>query len=194
MTRRNVILGATAIVVSVVAIFIGWQLGRDKRTPETPQKVKLPELAIADAEALLVDLYFPGPGGRLAVESRELPLEEDFLAHLRQVLDALLAGPVSADLYAALPPESTVEWLHMNPEGVLYVDLKLGSEETPPAWGSRQEMLAVYSVVNTLLAITPEIRSVILLRNGQQQPTFAGHLDTSRPLVTNQELVATLEP
>ena len=95
------------------------------------------------------------------------------------------------DLYPALPPEITVDWLHLNPSGTLYVDLKFTGEMPFPAWGSRQEMLAVYSVVNTILASTPEIRSVVLLRNGQQRPTFAGHLDTSRPLLANQQLVAT---
>ena len=67
----------------------------------------------------------------------------------------------------------------------------ISGETDYPGWGSRQEMLAVYSVVNTVLASAPEITSVILLRNGQQRPTFAGHLDTSRPLLANQQLVAT---
>jgi hypothetical protein len=83
-----------------------------------------------------------------------------------------------------------VAWLHLNPAGVLYVDLDLAAESSIPAWGSRQEMLAVYSIVNTLLAAEPEIQSVVLLRDGQQRATFAGHLDTSRPLFANPRLVA----
>ena len=44
-------------------------------------------------------------------------------------------------------------------------------------------MLSVYSIVNTVLLNIPEISAVVLLNNGQQRPTFAGHLDTSRPLL-----------
>ena len=57
----------------------------------------------------------------------------------------------------------------LNPAGIFYVDLKISGEVPFPAWGSRQEMLAVYSIVNTVLTNTPEISSVVLLRNGQQR-------------------------
>ena len=194
MTRRQGFLVATAILVSVVAIFIGWKLGQNKQAPIGVDPMNEPELAIVEGEALFVELYFPGPGGRLVPERRELPVPKTFGGHLQHVLDELLAGPTSENLFPALPPGFTVDWLHLNPRGVLYVDLKLGNEEPPPAWGSREEMLAVYSIVNTLLATTPKIKSVVLLRNGQQQPTFAGHLDTSRPLLANHDLVATVNP
>ena len=136
-----------------------------------------------------VAMYFPGPGGRLFAEERAVPIQDDLLAQLGAILDGLLAGPRSTDLFAALPAETTVEWLHLNPAGVLFVDLAFAGEQSVPAWGSRQEMLAVYSIVNTLLAAAPEIQSVVLLRDGQQRATFAGHLDTSRPLVADTRLV-----
>ena len=191
MTRRNASLAAAAILISVVAIFIGWWMGRERQRPGDARQVDAPELQIIEGETMTAELFFPGPRGRLFTEEREVPVHGDLLGQLEEVLDELVAGPVTEDLFPALPPEITVEWLHLSPTGVLHVDLKFAGGAPFPAWGSRQEMLAVYSLVNTLLANAPEISSVVLLRNGQQRSTFAGHLDTSRPLLPNQQLIAT---
>jgi hypothetical protein len=190
MSRRNVLIAAAAIIVSVVAIIIGWQLGRDRQKTDELETVEPLEQIAVDGPTMVAELYFPGPGGRLFAEERELPVADDLPAQLQVILDGVVAGPVSERLYPALPPELTVDWIQLNPSGTLYVDLKFAGENTFPSWGSRQEMLAVYSVVNTILANTSEIASVVILRNGQQQPTFAGHLDTSRPLLANQQLIA----
>ena len=190
MTRRNALVAAAVILVSVVAILIGWWLGQRDQAADMTGQPDAPEQTVIEGETLTAALFFPGPRGRLFTEEREIPAPGGLLVRLEAILDELLAGPVTEDLFPALPPEITVDWLYMNPAGVLYVDLKFSGETQHPAWGSRQEMLAVYSVVNTLLANAPEIGSVVLLRNGQQRPTFAGHLDTSRPLLANQQLIA----
>jgi hypothetical protein len=190
MSRRHALFAAAAILVSLAAIIIGWKISQGRQGPDDIQQTESSELTPDEGETRVVELFFPGPGGRLFAEEREIPPQDDLLAKVRLILDGLLAGPETEDLFPALPPEVTVDWLHLNPAGIFYVDLKFSGEVPFPAWGSRQEMLAVYSIVNTLLTSSPEIRSVVLLRNGQQRPTFAGHLDTSRPLVGNQQIVA----
>ena len=190
MTRRQVLLGTAVIVVSVVAILIGLRLGQRRQGPAVPEDTTTSEFASVTGEMVAVEIFFPGPGGRLFAEEREVPIQEDLLTQLGAILDSLLAGPRSTDLFPALPAATKVQWLHLNPAGVLYVDLTFAGEQPIPAWGSRQEMLAVYSIVNTLLTAAPEIQSIILLRDGQQQATFAGHLDTTHPLVADSRLVA----
>lgn len=190
MTRQQVFIAAAAILVSVVAIIIGWQVGQGRKPAAETQEVDSLEPQSFVGETMTVELYFPGPGGRLFAEERDIPIRDDLLAQLQETLDGLLAGPEAEDLFPALPPEVTVDWLHLNQAGTFYVDLKFSGETRFPAWGSRQEMLAVYSIVNTVLTSTPEISAVVLLRNGQQRATFAGHLDTSRPLFANRQLIA----
>ena len=73
----------------------------------------------------------------------------------------------------------------------IIVDLEMPGESAHPDWGSRQEMLAVYSLVDTVLLNLPDIKAVTLLRNGQQPKTFAGHIDTTHPLVADRNLLAT---
>ena len=190
MTRRHALIAAAAVLVSVVAVVIGRKLGQGPEGPDEELDVSAPELEIFDGETVVTELYFPGPEGRLYVEEREVPLQEDILRRLDQLLTELLSGPATEDLFPALPPEITLGWLHLNPVGVLYVDFRFAGETEFPAWGSREEMLAVYSVVNTVLASSPEIAAVVILRDGQQRSTFAGHLDTSRPLLADQSLIA----
>ena len=190
MTRRQAYLVAATILVAVVAIVIGWQLGQRRREAEDIVETVSPEPDMPAGETMVVELFFPGPGGRLYAEEREIPLQSDLVTQLGSILDGLLAGPEAEDLFPALPPEVTVQWLHLNPAGIFYVDLAFDADEQQPAWGSRQEMLAVYSIVNTILSAAPEITAVVLLRDGQQRATFAGHLDTTRPLLADPRLVA----
>jgi hypothetical protein len=190
MSRRHALIAAAALLVSVVAIILGWKIGQGRGGTVESEKMESSKLTAVEGQTTIVELFFPGPGGRLFAEEREILIQDDSLAQVKLVLDRLLDGPETEDLFPALPPEVTLDWLHLNPAGIFYVDLKFSGETPFPAWGSRQEMLAVYSIVNTVLSSTPEIRSVVLLRDGQQRPTFAGHLDTSRPLLGNPKLVA----
>lgn len=190
MTRRNASLATAAILISVVAILVSWWIGQGRKGSTDVLEVDEAEQVIIEGDTMTAELFFPGPRGRLFPEERELPIHGELLGQLELILEELLLGPVGTDLFPAVPPEITVDWLHLSPAGILYVDLKYTGEAAFPAWGSRQEILAVYSLVNTLLGSAPEITAVVLLRNGQQRSTFAGHLDTSRPLVTNRQLVA----
>jgi hypothetical protein len=50
-------------------------------------------------------------------------------------------------------------------------------------------MVTVYSLVNSVALNVPAARRVALLWNGTQRQSFAGHLDTSRPLAPDPSLV-----
>ena len=190
MTRRTALVVAAAILVSAVAIFFGWKIGQKQQQPEVLPTLPVPQQEVTDGPTTPVKLYFAGSDRQLYSEQREIPVQDNLVSHLQRVLEELLVGPAKEDLLPVLPPEISLGWVYLNEAGVVYVDLEFTGEGDFPAWGSRHEMLAVFSVVNSLFANTPEIDSVVLLRNGQQQQTFAGHLDTSRPLFANSQLVA----
>ena len=83
---------------------------------------------------------------------------------------------------------SLIHWLG----GVTVVkehDLRSAERELPPASGSLAERATVYSLVNTLLLNVEGTRAVTLLWNGVQRESFAGHLDTTRPLSADTSLV-----
>ncbi len=113
---------------------------------------------------------------------------------------------------AGEPPEPNEELLPALPagvrllavellDGVAYVDLttvevasRTGAAGTTgrsavglerPAMGLTEELLAVYSLVNSLTANNLGVDRVVLMWNGEQRPTFAGHVDTARPLMAD---------
>lgn len=143
--------------------------------------------------SLPVDLYFPGDGTRLVPERRELEVPDDPQAQLRALAEAVLAGPATPALHRPLPEGVELAALYLTPSGVVYVDLASPDEGEPPAGGTNQEQLTVYSLVNSLLLNVGEAKSAVLLWNGVQRPTFSGHLDLSRPLLADPSLVARSE-
>lgn len=70
--------------------------------------------------------------------------------------------------------------------GTVVVDLEAAH---PPAVGSREEQLILFSLVNTVLLNTPEAERLLFLWNGTQPYTFAGHLDTGHALVADRSLI-----
>lgn len=137
------------------------------------------------------DLYFPGEGGRLYAEERELEVTGDPRDRARAIVLALLDGPTNRTLYRPFPEDVGLIDLYFVPEGTVYVDLGAEGREVPPPSGSMEEMTRVYSVVDSVAFNVPEARRVVLLWNGVQRDSFAGHLDTSVPL---EPVVSILAP
>ena len=73
-------------------------------------------------------------------------------------------------------------------------DLVSEDGSPPPAGGSTEERLRVYSLVNTLVLNVAEAKSAVLLWNGAQPATLSGHLDLSRPLLPDPSVVAPSRP
>lgn len=79
---------------------------------------------------------------------------------------------------------------HLGDDGVAFVDLTAEGSADPPLEGSTEELLGLYGLVTTVVANVPGTRAVVVLWNGRQRVTFAGHLDTSRPLAPRPDLIA----
>lgn len=139
---------------------------------------------------LSMDLYFPSEAGGLEAERRGLKVTEAPKDRIRKVVQALLAGPQAKGLVRPFPEGVTLESVQLGDDGTAYIDLAWEGHQEPPASGSTEEMQRVYSVVNSVAFNVPQARRVTLLWNGVQRVTFAGHLDTSRPLPPNRELLS----
>lgn len=138
----------------------------------------------------LVHLYFPGPDDRLHAEARRLPGGLDTPVERLHALGQLwLEGPQSDRLGRPLPQLESLR-LDLSPAGRVYADLVPRPESEPPRLGSTEEAGALYSLVNTLTLNVPEAREVVVLWNGVQPATLAGHLDTGAPLTPRLDLLA----
>jgi hypothetical protein len=191
MTPRLVgILLAIAAALAVVALVIASR--RDR-----PRSVGGDDSAVgADAEPeearapVPVELYFPGPNGRLVGERREVEGSSDPSRLASHIVEALLEGPQSEASYRLFRTEVTIGKVYLGADGAVYVDPHSTASPQPPSTGSTVELLALYSLVNSVVENVPGARSMVVLWNGRQPRTFGGHVDTSRPLLPAPELAA----
>lgn len=138
-----------------------------------------------------VTLWLPGGGGRVAAWTADVeapPTEPS--RRVRAVLEALLAARPDAGSGAAPLFDQEVELAHslLAPDGTLYVDLRRPDGGPPPGAGSMLETERIYSIVQTATGAEPAVARVVLLWNGEQRLSHAGHVDTSRPLAPRPEV------
>ena len=129
-----------------------------------------------------ITLYFPSATeDRLIAETREIVDTARPAERGTQVLVELMAGPKDKDALPAVPEGTTLRQLWIAKSGVAWADF---SEElaTGQKGGSSDELLAVYSIVDSLTANVPQIKRVGLLVAGKERDTLAGHVDIRRPL------------
>lgn len=184
MSRRAaaILLGSVFfLAIATLVLRRGGPASRDGNQ-EAPIASEAPKTPVP------VDLYFPDAAGRLSVEQHEIVVGHDTGDRLRAILERLLVGPDAADHFAPLPPPIEVGGIHITAAGTAYVDLVSTEHALPPVTGTHDELMTVYSLVNSLLLNTPDVRAIVLLWNGQQLESFAGHIDTTRPLVANPDL------
>jgi hypothetical protein len=175
MNRRAAafILGLALALLAGGALW-WWLQGRDRGGPQG-------EAAGVEAKQAPVpfELWVPDGIG-LRVERRELQVTAAPKDRIRRITETLLAPrPDGARLF---PEGVALAGVQLSQEGTVYVNLVWEGHEEPPPSGSTEELQRVYSLVNSITTNVPEARRVALLWNGMQRPTFAGHLDTSRPL------------
>jgi len=188
VSRRQALLFIGGAVLLVCAVLAALWLRRD-RDSAAPIAAASDEPAAA-VVAGSVTLFFPGADGRLHPELRALDTDATGSELARRIVGGVLAGPDTDGLFAPLPPSTEVISVLLADGGTLYLDLGSKEHPRPPVAGSRRELLAAYSLVNSVCNNVPRIRGVVLLWNSEQHTTFAGNLDTTRALTPNRRLVA----
>lgn len=173
------------IVVAFFAILLifGVLFARQLRQPASPA-------GESGGEALPrhdIVLYFGSDDGRqLVAETRQVEGCGEEPECLRQVVAALLSGPLDAST-PLFPATAEVRGVTLQ-EGTAVVDLSRAAVDEHPG-GSLAELLSVVALANTLASNFPQVRGVSLLIEGQPVETLKGHLDLRRPIAADFALV-----
>ena len=150
-----------------------------------------PNLNVANKVApRIVLLYYESPDMLLVPERRNIPLPENPAGALSLVVRELFKGSVNPAVPRAFPPDTIVRGAYLLPDGTAFIDL--GGPTLTQGWGtgSHEELMAVYSVVQTVMTNFPEAKRVRLLVNGEPAETLAGHISLAKALTPNSSLVA----
>ncbi|MFQ5525745.1 MAG: GerMN domain-containing protein [Thermoanaerobaculia bacterium] len=145
------------------------------------------EAATQNLDGPIASIYFPATSGLLEPELRPAPAGLDRAERTFWLAEQVVAGPQTSGLRPALPAGTEVASVFAAPSGTVFVDFTLSGETA--GMGSRDELLALYSVINTILGDDENAERVVILINGRQRETLAGHVDTSQPLAARPDLI-----
>ncbi len=134
-------------------------------------------------------VFFPSASSdRLLGEEREIFETASPVDRAKQILSDLISGPSSDATLAALPEGTRLRQVYLMDSGTAYVDLS-SELRTGATWGTDEEILAVYAVVDSIILNVPEIRRVGILVDGRPCETLGGHVDLRRPFVADRGLI-----
>lgn len=189
MQSDRLLLGVVVLLGAIVAIG-GAVLLMRMPSSETAEKPALEDGQPAHQqflrdEPLPITLYYPQEG-MLSAVSAVVKRQPDTQSLAQASLAALFA-----DQRAALEPvlrDVKLRELYLDGSGTAYLDLMPGTQKDvrASAW---DEQLAIYALVNTLLHNFEEIKQVILLIDGREAQTLAGHMDLTRTFTKRMDLV-----
>jgi hypothetical protein len=178
--RKKVTIGILTPFLVLILFFsiMIWQKYRSSyELPVTP-----PQQHVEGCRT--VTLFFAADGTRLAREARLIESCDDNNSCLNNILDELLSGPIG-EFEEAVPVGVSVDAALIEGDQATIWFNRTFFDAMPS--GSSAEMLAVYSVVNTVAANFPQIQSVKLNVDGNKE-TVLRHLDLSDPLQPDYSL------
>ena len=137
----------------------------------------------------VVRLYFESASMLLVAEQRSVQLPQKSAGAMPAVVRELTKGATNPAFARVLPPDTVIRGAYLLPDGTAFVDL--GGTTLTQGWaaGSHEELMAIYSIVQTVTANFVEAKKVRVLVNGMPAETLAGHIALDKPLVPKLELV-----
>jgi hypothetical protein len=200
---------ASALGLSIAVICLLGGCGGGDAEPEVPDGPEDPpveetvvgarpveEEDVTDAEASVaplreatVEIYFPSSlQNGLIGEFREIFDTATPGDRAKQIVNDVIGGPTTTDALRALPPGTRLRQVYVLENGNAYLDFT-SELTTGIAGGSMSELLAVYSIVDSVVLNVSAIKRVAIMINGRAVETLNGHLDLRRPLPPNMSLI-----
>jgi spore germination protein GerM len=173
-----------AVIVGLavgLAFVTMWMLMRAPHAPVEEAKAPAPR-ALEGSRA--VTLFFASADEpSIYSETREVGVGRRFDEQVRQVMDALIAGPEQEKGVSAIPEGTQLLSLSFDPDaGTLYMDFSAELVAAHPG-GSAAEYCTVAVIVRTIGENFPEVRAVQILVDGSQVDTIAGHIRADEPFL-----------
>jgi len=181
MKRIFFILAAVLIIGILLGYILGWffQDAQD----EVGQVPEFTEEAKVERE---VTLYFAEPQGRyLARETTIISGCEDDRDCVRALLEQLIKGP-QGDNVRVLPETTRIEGIELEND-LVRINFSRHLVDHHPG-GSMTELLAIYSLINSLSESFPYLRQMQIVVEGEVRQTLKGHVRVDHPVYADYTL------
>jgi hypothetical protein len=139
-------------------------------------------------------VFYEAPTLLLTGEKRSVALPENPAGALSVVVRELMKGSANPSLPPLFPTDTVVRAAFLLPDGTAFVDL--GGPTLTQGWGTgtHRELMAIYSVVQTVTTNFAEAKKVRILINDEPAETLAGHISLAHALFPMPALVAAGAP
>lgn len=173
----KVSIGVAALLACGLLGYSLWS-GKAGRPPESPPKAGPTGPPTGQMK---VTLFFSDSQAEfLSGEERVVPEGLTPLALAKAVVQEVIRGP-RTPLHHTLPKDTRVLKVDLSGEGLCTVDLSGELQRDHPG-GSSAELMTVYSIVQSLAANVPGVKSVQILIEGKKTETLAGHISIGSPI------------
>lgn len=141
-------------------------------------------------EDLFEGFVFYADKQKAALKSVKIKFSSTLDSHSlgKEIIKALIAGPSLSSLEPVWPKDVKINSFFIADDEKAYVDLNL-SREMMGNMDTQSELLAIYSMVNSLTLNIPRIKMVKILIQGKDALTLAGHIDLEYYYKTNMLIV-----
>lgn len=149
----------------------------DNQKNKTNEKKVSEEEYIPQEEVSYLQIYYGVKGkDKIECESKRVRKNTMLIGQARQIVNSLFETPTNERLYKILPENLTLRGLFYD-SGLFTIDF---SREFSKIYnyGPNEQILAVYSIVNSLTEIEPKAQVKFLI-NGTEPENKAGHVDLS---------------
>jgi spore germination protein GerM len=150
----------------------------------TLQQISLPGLRPPASHE--VTLYFADPRWtRLVPEARQVPAAGGTVGAMGALVSALADG--SREGHApVLPQTARLLGAYLGNDGLAVLDFSPDLAQFSPG-GASGEVLSVFAVVNSVAGNVPGVERVLILIDGQERETLAGHVKISEPIAPDSQ-------
>jgi len=131
--------------------------------------------------------YYPSPEGKLIEEKRQILKRKKIKDQIKSIIKELFNGPKVDHSEQLLNPFSKnlkLNNFYLVNNTILVLDVSR-EIHTNLLGGSKDEILTIYSIVNTICSNFEFIKAVQLIVDGREMETLSGHIYVSYPLRFN---------
>jgi hypothetical protein len=185
--------GPLAVAIVLLVAMVGGGVlfwSRFERSPAAvPAATVQPTAAeepVRPDEPMPLTLFVP-VNAMLEPVSSGIRRQPELQLEAREAAEAVLSSERAAS--AAVLKDLKLRALYSDGAGTVFVDLSSGSGQGETRGSAWDELLAVYSLVDTLTQNFPDVRQVRFLIEGREAVTLAGHVDLTRTFVKRTDLV-----